>query len=817
MLGGANTRYEIVRKIARGGMGEVFLARQLGIGGFSKDVVLKQIHDTFADDPEFVTMFLEEARIAAMLDHPNIVQIYGLGQQDRSHFIVMEYVPGLSVSRLVKRVNGPLPLHIGIQIAADVAAGLQFAHDKTDADGSPLGLVHRDVSPPNILVSTSGSVKITDFGIAKVKWSTTKTRAGVVKGKYSYLAPEQVKGDQADRQSDLYSLGLNLYEMTVGQRAYAKGDQILVLRNVAKGKFPAPEEVVPDFPEELRRVLMKALALDRSERYTQCSELQEDLLELLRVWGVNMTPTKLGQYVQEVVGPVEGAAAPAPAPAPAAEPIPPPVMAESPQEEGTTPNIVPEPEDAFGDQATQIVEMATVNLTASAILDDDDPATGIEAAPTTLQPPPLAAAPPLPVAVSGELSSSYPDLPPPVLPGEVSVDPRAVPQAPPVFDSGEVAVDPRAVPQAPPVFDSGEVAVDFPVSSPTPAGMAVGSPVDYYSDPYEESDASPEQVKAAWANVHATSETAVPRRLPRVLLIGSALLAVLVIGGVVMLVLWGDDPGAASSSGKVVSATVAVPDPEDVTDEDDDDDESEVEAKSEAKSKEKDEEKDKDKDEEKDDPEEGPAVAGAGPDAPAEPAPLSGDEPPSGETPEAVASGDTPPGPEPRTEPLPKEVPAPATKEDAPEPTAEPATVKAAKRRLPKITLSVSTDPPTKVYLGRRLLGTTPVTTKIPKRKATLVLRNRKLSVHTTRKINPKGSRISTHYVLRKGRIAFAFKTPRRVRVDGKFVGTTPRPPLVVYEGSHRVLAVDQKRRWKLMRRVKVKAGKTVWVPRRPR
>ena len=796
MLGGANTRYEIVRKIARGGMGEVFLARQLGIGGFSKDVVLKQIHDTFADDPEFVTMFLEEARIAAMLDHPNIVQIYGLGQQDRSHFIVMEYVPGLSVSRLVKRVDGPLPLPIGIQIAADVAAGLQFAHDKTDADGSLLGLVHRDVSPPNILVSTSGSVKITDFGIAKVKWSTTKTRAGVVKGKYSYLAPEQVKGDLADRQSDLYSLGLNLYEMTVGQRAYAKGDQILVLRNVAKGKFPAPEEVVPDFPQDLRRVLMKALALDRNERYSQCSELQEDLHELLRVWGVNMTPTKLGQFVQEVVGPMEGAA-PSPAPVLVAEPLPPPEMEEA-QEEGTTPDLEPEPDDAFGNQATQIVEMATVNLTASAILDDDSAAMGIEANPTTLQPPSPSPAPPLPVVVSGELSTGYPvEAPAPMVSAEVSV---------------ELSSSSPALPQ---FIDAGEVAVDFPVNSPTPAGMAVGSPVDYYSDPYEESDASPDQVKAAWANIHATAETAAPRRLPRVLLIGSALLAVLVIGAVVMFFLWKDDPDGASSSGKVVSATVATPDPEDVTDEAGED-EADPDEKSEP--------------EEKGDPEE-PAVASAAPDASAEPAPLTGDEPSPGEKPEAVASRDVPPGPEPKTEPMNGTGPEPAAK-DAPSP--EPAAVKAAppadappvaappadapvkrQARVPKITLSVSTDPPTQVYLGRRLLGTTPVTTKIPKRKAILVLRNRKLSVHTTRRINPQGNRISTHYVLRKGRIAFNFKTPRRVRVDGKFVGTTPRPPLVVYEGSHSVLAVDRKRRWKLMRRVKVKAGKTVWVPKK--
>jgi len=793
MLGGANTRYEIVRKIARGGMGEVFLARQLGIGGFSKDVVLKQIHDTFADDPEFVTMFLEEARIAALLDHPNIVQIYGLGQQDRSHFIVMEYVPGLSVSRLVKRVDGPLPLHIGIQIAADVASGLQFAHDKVDDQGEPLGLVHRDVSPPNILVSTSGSVKITDFGIAKVKWSTTKTRAGVVKGKYSYLAPEQVKGDQADRQSDLYSLGLNLYEMTTGRRAYSKGDQIVVLRNVAKGKFPPPEEVVPDYPPDLRRVVMKALSLDRKKRYTQCSELQEDLLELLRVWGVNMTPTKLGQYVQEVITPGEAAA-------PVAEPIPPPVQEE--QEEGTTPDLEPDldpdldPDQVpFGDQATQIVEMATVNLTASAVLPDVDTgaAVGIEGQDTLLQPP--AMPPPAPMAVAGEVMTAFSG---------------NTPTPPPVVVAGEVSVEyPAHIPTPAP----GEVSVNFPVNQATPAGMAVGSgAVDYYGDAYEESDASPEAVKAAWAGVHATSETAAPRRLPRILLVGSAALAVTVIGVVAVLLLTQSAPPKSPSSGKVVEATS----PEEDPDEPPEESKPPAEESTVARKKK--------------------ASAGEG-DEPAEeivpdPSPLP--------TPEEVAamsadagsspgSGDAQPGadePSVKVEPLAKDEqrpppgspPAAVDTPPAPVPPVAPGTVpppRKAAPRAPRITLSVSTDPPTKVYLGRRLLGKTPVTAKIPKRKATLVLRNRSLSLHTVRKINPQGSRVSTHFVLRKGRIGFAFKTPRQVRVDGKFVGTTPRPPLVLFEGYHQVLAVDRKHGWRFHRRVLVQPGKTMWVPRK--
>jgi eukaryotic-like serine/threonine-protein kinase len=300
-------QYEIVRKIARGGMGEVYLARQIGIQGFAKDVVLKRIHAELAVDPEFVTMFLQEARIAALLDHPNIVQIIELGRLDGSYFLVMEYVPGLSLSRLLKAADGALPLNIAIQIAAGVAAGLQYAHDRRDGKGEPLNLVHRDVSPPNILVSTSGSVKITDFGIAKVRSSATKTQAGVIKGKFSYISPEQARGRAADRQSDIYSLGLVLYEMTTGHRAYPLAKDSEVLNAVAHGRVRPPDEHVPSFPPDLRAVMMRALAIDRNQRYAQCHELQDELLALLERRG-GSTPGKLGQYVQQMVQLAEGGA-----------------------------------------------------------------------------------------------------------------------------------------------------------------------------------------------------------------------------------------------------------------------------------------------------------------------------------------------------------------------------------------------------------------------------------------------------------------------------------------------------------------------------
>jgi hypothetical protein len=281
-------------------MGEVFLARQRGIEGFARDVVIKQIHANYADDPEFVNMFLQEARIAALLDHPNIVQIFELGKKDRSYFIVMEYVEGLSLSRLLRAAGGRVPLWAAIQITCGVAEGLQFAHNKA-VRGAPLNLVHRDVSPPNILLSTSGSIKLADFGIAKVRWSVTQTQTGMVKGKYYYISPEHARGEPVDRRADIYALGLVLYEMTTGRRAYSVENDSEVLRAVASGAITPPADVVPSYPRDLERVVLRALARDPDDRPSECSELQEQLSTLLMRRNEVVTPSKLGQLVAELV------------------------------------------------------------------------------------------------------------------------------------------------------------------------------------------------------------------------------------------------------------------------------------------------------------------------------------------------------------------------------------------------------------------------------------------------------------------------------------------------------------------------------------
>ena len=332
---GPISQYDILRKLARGGMGEVYLARQTGIAGFAKEVVIKRIHSNFAEEPQFVSMFLQEARIAALLDHPNIVQIYELGKQGNDYFIVMEYVRGLSLSRMMKAANAALPIPSAIQIAAGVAAGLQFAHERKDPNGVPLNLVHRDISPPNILLSTSGSVKITDFGIAKIRQSVTQTQAGVIKGKWSYISPEQARGDPASPQSDIYSLGLVLYEMTTGVRAYPPGNDKALLRAVANGQVPPPELHVTNYPEDLREVLMRAIEPDPRNRYRECQELQDELLALLVSRQIVTSPAKLGQFVQRFVDdptPVEEPQVGAPIPTNQPELVPDDVVAVAPIE-----------------------------------------------------------------------------------------------------------------------------------------------------------------------------------------------------------------------------------------------------------------------------------------------------------------------------------------------------------------------------------------------------------------------------------------------------------------------------------------------------
>ena len=278
-------RYEPLKKLATGGMAEIFLAKQSGLEGFEKVVVLKRILPHLASDDEFVSMFLDEARIAAKLSHPNVVQIYDLGKADATYYIAMEYVSGRNVQHLINKqqeLGGHLPVEHVARIIAGVCDGLHYAHSRNDYDGKPLNIIHRDISPQNILVSFAGGVKVVDFGIAKASTQLAQTRAGVLKGKYAYMSPEQVRGAKIDGRSDLFAVGLVMYEMLTGVRAFERENSLKTLKAIVQEKPLNPRELNPEIPMEMVKLLSKALEKNPDRRYKSAQEMQlaiEDWLE----------------------------------------------------------------------------------------------------------------------------------------------------------------------------------------------------------------------------------------------------------------------------------------------------------------------------------------------------------------------------------------------------------------------------------------------------------------------------------------------------------------------------------------------------------
>jgi len=308
-------KYKLVKLIASGGMAEVYLARQAGAAGFEKLVCLKRILPHLARDKQFVDMFLNEARLAARLDHPNIVSIFDLGEANGNYFIAMEFIDGPSLRAVHKRAaerDELLPIPEIVKIIGMAAGGLQYAHDLTDAQGAPLGLVHRDISPDNILVHRNGSAKVVDFGIAKAANSSGATRTGTLKGKVAYMPPEQLRGEPLDRRTDVFALGVVLYELLSGRRPW-EGDSEVALIGQIMMQDPAPlAELRPDVPAELVAIVEKMLAKDRAARYQSCHELQADLEALLVSMGQTITPSRISDFVK-AYGPESvsaGAAAP---------------------------------------------------------------------------------------------------------------------------------------------------------------------------------------------------------------------------------------------------------------------------------------------------------------------------------------------------------------------------------------------------------------------------------------------------------------------------------------------------------------------------
>ena len=277
--------YAVVQHLATGGMAEVYIARQTGLAGFERLVVLKRVRADMLDDVHAIAALLDEARLLATLNHPNIAQVYEIGRVNGSYFIAMEYVPGKDLRHVLERsaaVGTRVAIADAIYIAIQVCVALHHAHDKRDAHGEPLGIIHRDVSPSNVLISHDGAIKLCDFGIAKATTRANQTAIGTLKGKYGYMSPEQCRCLPLDRRSDVFSLGVLLYELTTVKRAYTGPNALAVLRRVVAGPPPPPSTRVNGYPAELERIVMRALANDPADRYATVQDLQLELEALAR-------------------------------------------------------------------------------------------------------------------------------------------------------------------------------------------------------------------------------------------------------------------------------------------------------------------------------------------------------------------------------------------------------------------------------------------------------------------------------------------------------------------------------------------------------
>ena len=270
-------KYQLIRRIGAGGMAEVFLARTSVAQGLTKQLVIKKIHPAFARSRQFAAMFVDEARIALGLNHPNIVQVFDFGQMGETYFLAMEYVEGLDLLRLMQEVarrRAAIPFGLCAYAVQQVAKGLDYAHRKTDDFGEPLGIVHRDISPQNVLLSFDGAVKIVDFGIARAR--DVHEEEGVVKGKFAYMAPEQARGELVDRRADVYSAGVVLFELATGRPLHpGKGKE--VLEQVKAGAIPRPRDVNPEIPDALEEIILKALTFHKDDRYQTGRDFQNAL------------------------------------------------------------------------------------------------------------------------------------------------------------------------------------------------------------------------------------------------------------------------------------------------------------------------------------------------------------------------------------------------------------------------------------------------------------------------------------------------------------------------------------------------------------
>ncbi|HEY0251919.1 MAG TPA: protein kinase, partial [Kofleriaceae bacterium] len=303
LLGKRLGKYDILALLALGGTAEIYLARIDGTNGFEKYVVVKCLHDHLADDPEFVKMFLDEARLAAVLDHSNIVQTFELGEHENRYYMVMEFLAGLSLAMVVRRAaervsGGRMPVPLILNVAAQAAAGLHYSHERQQG-GKPLNMVHRDISPQNLVIGFEGVVKVVDFGIARAEHRETKTKAGTIKGKFAYMSPEQCVAVNVDRRTDVFALGVIVHELLTGRRLFKRNSPYETYQAVIDCAVAPPSTVNVELDPALDAVIMKALAKDRDDRYPTAEAFGDAMLGYLHHRGKGSGPGEIGRWLEE--------------------------------------------------------------------------------------------------------------------------------------------------------------------------------------------------------------------------------------------------------------------------------------------------------------------------------------------------------------------------------------------------------------------------------------------------------------------------------------------------------------------------------------
>src|SRR5215470_3007899 len=286
-------------------MAQIYIARSTGIGSFERHVVLKMILPERAHDETSVQMFLDEARLAASLNHQNVAQVFEVGKEAGIHFLAMEYVHGQDLRALLARAGASgtrVPLELALTVVAGAAAGLEHAHERRNADGTPMGIVHRDVSPSNIMIGYDGAVKLLDFGIAKATSRSIETQSGIIKGKFAYMAPEQCRGREVDRRSDVFSLGIILYEVTTQHRCFRADSDFDTMHRIVTGDVVRPTRLVQGYPQALEAIVMKALAVDAAQRYQSAGLLLEAVESFAVAARMSLSTVALGRFMRDMFG-----------------------------------------------------------------------------------------------------------------------------------------------------------------------------------------------------------------------------------------------------------------------------------------------------------------------------------------------------------------------------------------------------------------------------------------------------------------------------------------------------------------------------------